>query len=402
MTALDRPAGSYRRLFEQPGLRGLAVADLAARLPQGMVSITLLLVAAQRAPFTTAGLAAGAYALGQALTAPVRGRLADRRGLRMVVPCCLAGYVLALAGFAVAARLAPSALALVGGALLAGLSTPPLSPAMRGLWAVRTPPELRRSGLALDAAVFDLTAIAGPALAGVLATRIAPNAALAVQLVLMACAAAVVSRQPGAPGRAAPASGKAAPAGGGPGPLRVPALRRLLVTAALANLALTMTEVALTAFARRQGAAWAAGPLLAALSVGSVAGSLLLGRLGERGRSTRRRLPLLLAGYALGLAVLAAAGLRPPLLAVAAPAAGLCLGPTLAALFTATADAAPAAAAIEAQSWVNTVMSGGSAAGAALAGLAAARPLAAVLLAAAAAALAAATALPGRGGSADR
>src|SRR5262249_17879136 len=41
------------------------------------------------------------------------------------------------------------------------------------------------------------------------------------------------------------------------------------------------------------------------------------------------------------LAALAAAGLYPPLLAVAAPLAGLCLGPTLATLFSGAASAAP-------------------------------------------------------------
>ena len=32
----------YRQLLRDPVLRGLAVADACARLPQGMVSITLL------------------------------------------------------------------------------------------------------------------------------------------------------------------------------------------------------------------------------------------------------------------------------------------------------------------------------------------------------------------------
>ena len=39
----------YRELFAQSVLRRLAVADVCARLPQGMVSLTLLLVAAQHA-----------------------------------------------------------------------------------------------------------------------------------------------------------------------------------------------------------------------------------------------------------------------------------------------------------------------------------------------------------------
>ena len=66
---------SYRGLFAQPVLRRLAVADVCARLPQGMVSITLLLVAAQHASMTVAGLVVAGYTLGQAATGPVRGRL---------------------------------------------------------------------------------------------------------------------------------------------------------------------------------------------------------------------------------------------------------------------------------------------------------------------------------------
>jgi hypothetical protein len=39
----------YRGLFAQPLLGGLAVADVCARLPQDMVSITLPLVMARHA-----------------------------------------------------------------------------------------------------------------------------------------------------------------------------------------------------------------------------------------------------------------------------------------------------------------------------------------------------------------
>ncbi len=88
-------------------------------------------------------------------------------------------------------------------------------------------------------------------------------------------------------------------------------------------------------------------------------------------------------GYTLGLAILAAAGLYAPLLAVAAPLAGLCLGPTLATLFGAAAAAAPRGGGTETQAWINSIMNGGAAAGAAVAGLAADRPVLALALAAA-------------------
>ncbi len=145
--------------------------------------------------------------------------------------------------------------------------------------------------------------------------------------------------------------------------MRSAALRGLLVTAALANAALSATEVALTGYVRYHHALWAAGPLLAEVSLGSVLGSLLLGA-----RATPARLPRLLAGYAGGLALLTAAGLDAPLLAVAAPLAGLCLGATLATLFGRAADAAPPGGGTETQAWINSIMNGGAAAGAALAG----------------------------------
>jgi hypothetical protein len=62
------------------------------------------------------------------------------------------------------------------------------------------------------------------------------------------------------------------------------------------------------------------------------------------------------------------AGLYPPLLAVAAPLAGLFLGPVLATLFSGAAAAAPSGSGTETQAWLNSIMNGGAAAGAAAAG----------------------------------
>ncbi|HEX5113937.1 MAG TPA: MFS transporter [Pseudonocardiaceae bacterium] len=382
MTCVDDRRTGYRALLGRADLRRLAGIDVCARLPQGMVSITLLLVASQHGAFGTAGLVVGGYTLGQALTAPLRGRLADRLGLRAVVPVCLTAYLAALIALGVTARVHPVPVLLVGTALAAGLCTPPLSPAMRGLWARRTPGPLRPAGFALDAAVFDLAMIAGPALASVLATGLSPTTALVALLALTTVAATLMSRQPRDPTPRA--------AAGRLGALRSPALRRLLVTAALVNLALSAVEVSLTAYVRDHHATWAAGPLLAGVSIGSIAGSLLLG---SRNRASKAGLARLTTGYLIGLAVLTAATLFAPLLAVAAPLAGLCLGPTLATLFTSAADAAPAGTATEAQSWINTIMSGGASLGAVIAGLTAANPMLGIAIATGATALAAVTAI---------
>jgi MFS family permease/GNAT superfamily N-acetyltransferase len=386
---------SYRGLFAQPVLRRLAVADVCARLPQGMVSITLLLVAAQHASMTVAGLVVAGYTLGQAATGPVRGRLADRRGLVPVAAICSAAYALALVALLIGSLAAAPAGLLIAIAAVAGLVNPPLSPGMRSLWSTHAGARLAQTAFALDAAVFDLAYITGPVLASGLATGVAPAAAVGVLLALTAAAVITIRAPSRRPADHATPATTADPGNRGSaecretrsrlGPLRSAALRELLVTAALTNAALSATEVALTAYVRHHHALWASGPLLAEVSIGSILGSLFLGNRGYR-------LPRLLVGYACGLAVLTAAGLYAPLVAVAAPLAGLCLGPTLATLFGATAAAAPRGNGTETQAWVNSIMNGGAAGGAAVAGLAAGRPILALGLAAAAAAAATLTA----------
>jgi hypothetical protein len=242
--------------------------------------------------------------------------------------------------------------------------------------------------------------------ASVLATGIAPAAALGLMLALTGAAVVAIGRQPGRqerPRRQERPERREQldqPRRSRLGPLRSAALRELLVTAALTNAALSATEIALTAYARHHHALWAAGPLLAEVSIGSILGSLLLGARGSADPGADHaywRLPRLLAGYTGGLALLTAAGLYPPLLAFAAPLAGLCLGPTLATLFGAAASAAPRDGGTETQAWINSIMNGGGAAGAALAGFASSQPLLALglagALAAAAAVSAAATAV---------
>jgi MFS family permease len=388
VSAVSDAAGSYRRLLGDPVLRGLAVADVCARLPQGMVSITLLLVAAVHASMTTAGLVVAGYTLGQGLTGPLRGRLADRHGLARVCAICVGLYVLALLWLLAGSLGRSPAWLLVAAAAAAGLVVPPLSPGMRSLWSAHAAGVLRHTAFALDAAVFDLAYITGPVLASSLAAGIAPAAAVGVLLALT-CAGVIIIGVRSRPGDAGQAGRSACDGRPAAGVLRSAALRRLLLTGVLVNLALSATEVALTAYVRQHHALWASGPLLAEVSVGSIVGSLLLGArasAAETAEGARRRLPRLLARYALGLAMLTAAGLYFPLVAVVAPLAGLCLGPSLATLFSLASSAAPDGGGTEAQAWLSSAMNGGAAAGAALAGATAGQPVLSLAVAAVAAA----------------
>jgi len=355
---------AYRGLFAEPALRRLAIADAFARLPQGMVSLTVLLVAAEHASMAVAGLVVAGYTLGQAVTGPVRGRLADRYGLAKVAACCSLGYALALLALLAAAITRAPAGLLIGVATTAGLVNPPLSPGMRSLWSARAGARFAQAAFALDAAVFDLSYITGPVLAGALATGLAPAAALGLMLALTGAAVAIIGRQPRDRPAVHPPQRRSWPRF----PLRSAGLGRLLLIGVLVNAALSATEVALTGYVRYHHALWAAGPLLAGVSAGSILGSLLLGAQNSGVRTSPGRLPGLLACYAGSLAALTAAGLCPPLLAVAAPLAGLFLGPVLATLFRGAAAAAPSGSGTETQAWLNSIMNGGAAAGAAAAG----------------------------------
>lgn len=373
----------YRRLLAVPGSRALTAADLCARLPQGMLSVTVLLVVAQHTSMRVAGFALAGSTLGLAITAPFRGRLADKSGVSRVAGLCYAAYLASWAGLLAASAARESAAVLVVLATVVGCSTPPLSPAMRSLWSAHAPVRLLSTAFALDAAVFDLAYIAGPVLASSLAVGIAPAAALGLMLALLGGAVAVIAvrfRRQSVDDAACRGSG----------PLRSATLRRLFVTAALANLALSAAEVALIASVRLHHALWASGPLLAELSAGSIVGSLLLGSRAFAARP-HQRLAWLLTSFTLGLAALTAAALAPPLLAVVTPLAGLSLGPTLATLFTLTASAVPRHNGTEAQAWLNSMMNGGAAAGAALAGLTARQPVLGLAIAASAAGMAALT-----------
>jgi MFS family permease len=380
---------AYRGLLAEPGLRRLAVADACARLPQGMVSITVLLVAAEHASMAVAGLVVAGYTLGQAVTGPVRGRLADRHGLIPVAICCAAGYALALLALLAGAMTAAPAGLLIAAATAAGLVNPPLSPGMRSLWSVRAGTRFAQPAFALDAALMNLGYITGPVLASALAVGVSPAAALGVLLALTGAAMVIIGRQP----REQHADHPPERPAWRRFPLWSGALGRLLLTAALVDAALSATEVAVTGYVRHHHALWASGPLLAEVSIGCILGSLLLG---PRSRS----LPAMTAGFAGGLALLTAAGLDAPLLAVAAPLAGLFLGPVLATLFGSAAAAAPSGSGTETQAWLNSIMNGGAAAGAAIAGAVlsgagASRPILALALACALALGAAASAAIG-------
>src|SRR5919201_1221955 len=207
-----------RTVLLAPGVARVFAASLVGRLPAG--ALGLLLIRRTRelgGSFGAGGLAAGAFSLGLAVSAPAIGRAVDARGQTRVLAVCAAAVAGALIALALLPSRAPLG-AVLALAVLAGIAHPPLSACLRALWPHLLPdPSRQHAAYALEAAALEVSYVLGPlVLVSVVATR---SAALALAL----CAALLLA---GTPAFAAHPASRGSPAGGGraggaaPGPPR--------------------------------------------------------------------------------------------------------------------------------------------------------------------------------------
>jgi MFS family permease len=314
--------------------------------------------------FAIAGAVTGALAAGSGLGAPVTGRLVDRVGPgRVLVPLAFLHAAALGALVACGALGAPPVLPVACG-FVAGAATPPASAVLRSLWSelLAGRPDLLPAAYALDSTMIELVFITGPLLTAVIAAIASPAAALIVSAVSVVAGTVVFSALP--PARAiAPENERARH---WLGALASPGVRTLVITSLPAGVGLGICEVAIPAFARGQGAANAAGLLLATWSFGSGLGGLLYGALPRR--SSLRRTHLLVAA-------LLPLSLIPPLVATSVPTmllcvipAGCCIAPLLATRNELVGGVAPEGTRTEAYTWPVTAFVGGIAVGNAIAG----------------------------------
>src|SRR6478672_6836220 len=77
---------AYLTVWRLPSAPVLLLSGFAGRLPSAMVPLALLLLVQQQTgSYAVAGLASATYGIAMAVMAPVLGRLADRRGPRLVL-----------------------------------------------------------------------------------------------------------------------------------------------------------------------------------------------------------------------------------------------------------------------------------------------------------------------------
>jgi MFS family permease len=388
------PEAPYRRLLRLPAVRWQALSGLLAQVTQGASGIGIILVVRQHTgSLALAGGVVGALSVAAGVARPIQGRLIDPRGAAGVIAGTGLGHATALAGIVLLAMIPAPGFVLVALGVAAGLFLPPVSSAMRAGWGERVGAAERTAAYSLVYLVQELAILIGPLiLAIVVAAAGASAAVLSVAAITAAGTLWFASC-------ADPASGGRSAGAPQPGAvLRSRGVQILISVAVLLGGVIGALEVAAPALATARHRPAASGLLIAALSVGGIAGAGAYAT--RRWRSgPALRLVALLAWLTAAVALTAVTG--EALLAIGALflIAGLAINPSLTTISLLVDQHTPGRTAAEAFGWLSTGLASGTGAASAIAGAvtqhgADARP--AFVVAAVAAAAAATVAASGR------
>ncbi|MFG2941207.1 MFS transporter [Streptomyces sp. NPDC048282] len=349
-------ATTYRELLRTPSVSWLLTTSVIGRFHQGMTGLALMMLTTRHSSYAVYSVVSAAAVIGAFVGGPLLGRLADVHGRRPVLTVTAVLYALAVGALAV---VPPRPVLLVVLALLTGICTPPMTPAVRTTLSALVRPEQRRTFFALEATAQEVIFVAGPVLVSLFATFGGPGLALGAcaGLVLAGTLAYVCDRNVEA-GRAPEARAT------GGRVFRAPGLPRLLATGGLLTAALAGQVIGVVAMISGRHASSESGFVLAVGSLGSLVGGLI------HGASSRRpaRLRHLMLFLAAGLAALTLAP-GPVALTVLLFFWGTTVAPAMSVLFDRLSARAPAGSAAEAFGWMGSMFAVGSVLGSALGGV---------------------------------
>jgi MFS family permease len=180
-------ADAFRTLFALPHARLVAATSLVARLPKGMVLLSVVLLLRQTSgSYAIAGVTAAAVAVGDAVSTPAQGRLLDRfsRG-RVLIPSAALNVAAISAVIVLAGRGAPADV-VAAIACLAGIGMPPVSGSVKAVWPQLAGQDRLPAAYAMESLLQQVVFLSGPLLVTVLAAAGGPAAALACSAVLVA------------------------------------------------------------------------------------------------------------------------------------------------------------------------------------------------------------------------
>ncbi|WP_327689182.1 MFS transporter [Streptomyces tubercidicus] len=321
-----RPLAPYRRIFAVPGTRAFTAANLLARLPMGMLSISaVLMIAGSRGSYALAGAVTATGLAATALAGPWTARLIDRHGQsRIAVPATALATLGSLSLLLCVHYGAPDWTLFASYAATA--TTPNTGGMSRARWAhlFRDDPAARHTANSFEQAADELCFLLGPLLATLLCATLFPEAGTAVGAALLLTGVLLfTSQRRTEPPLATHTTTRS--------PLRLPGLPPLLGTFLCTGAIFGSLEVVTLAYADAHGIRSAGGVLLALQAAGSGAAGLLYGtRRPGRDRPGRRFLRCTAAMAALMLLPpLAATTGSPAALAAALLLAGMATAPTM-------------------------------------------------------------------------
>lgn len=344
----------YRDLLRTPGVGRIMAAQLTARFPNGMTSLALLLyIERETGSYGAAGLVLAATSIGQAIAGPVTSRWMGIWGMRKVLTLTLIVCATAITTIALVDMVLPAYMAL---GLIAGLSTPPVQPAVRTIYPKMVTGRQLTPLFSLDASLQEIIWILAPVVITVVATQVGtvPALLLIVMILILGGTWFILSPEVGR--------------------VRIPRSRRSIGTVMtkppiiLATVvgflligACAAVEAGVVATFGHDGLE--AGLVLAVFAVGSLAGGLGFGHIPIGRWAMARRLGIVTVGLALTMVSLNVWWLGGTLVL-----AGLGVAPALAVLFAMTSASVKFSDTAEAFGWVGTGQLIGAAAGSAVAG----------------------------------
>jgi len=282
-------APSYAALLQIPGFARVVLGTLLARLGGQMWEIVLVLFVLQRYQSPSlAGLTVLLSILPGLALSPVAGALLDRQGrvrLMILDYAVTAGLAAAIVALSLAHRLPPPVLLMIVTVL--GVSNILSITGARSLFPLMLPRALWDRANGLDTSTYSLTAIIGPAIAGVVVARFGPEAALLLTagVAAMAAVSLVGVHEPIA---------RSAPGGSLFGDawaavtyvLGHPSLRGLAIGLFLSNLGFGVIPVGIPVLVLRHlhGSAATVGQVFAVFGLAGLMAGLLIGRVNTDGR----------------------------------------------------------------------------------------------------------------------
>lgn len=345
----------YSSLLKTSGVARIIAAQLVARFPFGMLSLAFLLHVEQvTGSYGAAGLVLAAASVGQAAAGPLTSRWMGVWGMRPVllltlVVCAVTVTVVALVEMPVAGYMAL--------ALVAGLATPPIQPAVRTIYPKMVNSKQLTPLFSLDASAQEIIWVLGPVITTFISTQVGTDWGILTAVGIMVFGGAWFIASPEV------------------GRVRIPRSRRKLgvvlkrppvllatVVGFLLIGACAALEAGVVATFGHDGLE--AGIVLGIFSLGSLVGGLALGHIPIGPWALARRMFIVFVGIAVSTFFSSAL-----LLAITLFVAGIGIAPALAVLFGIVSASVKFSDTAEAYGWVGTGQLIGAALGSAAAGL---------------------------------